>query len=111
MVLYRSAQRGCKPDKANWVMHQYHLGTEEEEKDGQMVVSKIFYQLGREKEKFESESVEDKDGIIAMHVATVGPRTPMPNAPQPPRQKKSNQVELDVQNVQLMDGQVWCTLL
>ena len=25
-------------------MHQYHLGTSEEEKDGELVVSKVFYQ-------------------------------------------------------------------
>ncbi|KAJ1696670.1 hypothetical protein LUZ63_005182 [Rhynchospora breviuscula] len=104
MVLYKSAQRGCKPDKANWVMHQYHLGTEEEEKDGQMVVSKIFYQLGKEREKFELESVEDEDGNTVVHPATMGPKTPMTNAPQPPRRKKSNQVEKAVQNVELTDG-------
>ncbi|KAJ4756341.1 NAC domain-containing protein 8 [Rhynchospora pubera] len=104
MVLYKSAQRGCKPDKANWVMHQYHLGTEEEEKDGQMVVSKIFYQLGKRREKFELESVEDEDGDTVVHPATMGPKTPMTNAPQPPRRKKSNQVEKAVQNVELTDG-------
>lgn len=109
MVLYKSAQRGCRADhKANWVMHQYHLGTkdEEEEKDGQMVVSKIFYQLGKEKEKFESESVEGEDDNITVHATTVSPRTPMPKAPQPPHQKKSSQVELPVQNVELVVGQV-----
>jgi hypothetical protein len=106
MVLYKSTKRGCKPDKANWAMHQYHLGTEEEEQDGQMVVSKIFYQLGKEKDQFESESVEEKDAIMPMHTATVGPRTPMPNAPQPPRHKRSNQVDLPVQNVEVVDGQV-----
>ncbi|KAJ3697005.1 hypothetical protein LUZ61_000710 [Rhynchospora tenuis] len=104
MVLYKSAQRGCKPDKANWVMHQYHLGTEEEEKDGHMVVSKIFYQLGKEGEKFELELVEDEDGNTVMHPATMGPKTPMTNAPQPPRQKRINQVEKAVQNVELTDG-------
>ncbi|KAK1393762.1 hypothetical protein POM88_012818 [Heracleum sosnowskyi] len=39
MVLYRSAIRGSKSGKSNWVMHQYHLGTEEDEKDGDYVVS------------------------------------------------------------------------
>ncbi|KAG0494985.1 hypothetical protein HPP92_005979 [Vanilla planifolia] len=44
MVLYVSATKGSKPEKTNWVMHQYHLGTGEDEKDGEFVVSKIFYQ-------------------------------------------------------------------
>ena len=34
MVLYVSNVRGGKAEKTNWVMHQYHLGTEEDEKDG-----------------------------------------------------------------------------
>lgn len=36
--------KGEKPKKTNWVMHQYHLGTGEDEMDGEYVVSKIFYQ-------------------------------------------------------------------
>ncbi|RWV80234.1 hypothetical protein GW17_00058530, partial [Ensete ventricosum] len=44
MVLYMSTTKGEKPEKTNWVMHQYHLGTGEDEKDGEYVVSKIFYQ-------------------------------------------------------------------
>ncbi|XP_020576246.1 SUPPRESSOR OF GAMMA RESPONSE 1-like [Phalaenopsis equestris] len=44
MVLYASAVKGGKAEKTNWVMHQYHLGTGEDEKDGEFVVSKIFYQ-------------------------------------------------------------------
>jgi len=44
MVLYSSLKKGEKHEKTNWVMHQYHLGTGEDEKDGEFVVSKIFYQ-------------------------------------------------------------------
>ncbi|KAJ7523671.1 hypothetical protein O6H91_18G058000 [Diphasiastrum complanatum] len=44
MVLYTNFGRKSKPEKTNWVMHQYHLGTREEEKDGELVVSKVFYQ-------------------------------------------------------------------
>ncbi|CAG7879323.1 unnamed protein product [Brassica rapa] len=43
MVLYKSAKKGLKPEKSKWVMHQYHLGREEEE-TGEYVVSKIMYQ-------------------------------------------------------------------
>ncbi|KAL9321171.1 hypothetical protein ACSQ67_013010 [Phaseolus vulgaris] len=44
LVLYTNYGRKKKPEKTNWVMHQYHLGSTEEEKDGELVVSKIFYQ-------------------------------------------------------------------
>ncbi|KAK8939575.1 NAC domain-containing protein 8 [Platanthera guangdongensis] len=44
LVLYTNFGKHRKPEKTNWVMHQYHLGELEEEKDGELVVSKIFYQ-------------------------------------------------------------------
>eukprot|EP00897_Mesotaenium_endlicherianum_P002226 jgi/Mesen1/2030/ME000148S01132 len=45
MVLYNSKGKGRKAENTPWVMHQYHLGTEEEETEGEWVVSKVFYQL------------------------------------------------------------------
>lgn len=44
LVLYTNFGKNRKPEKTNWVMHQYHLGQYEEEKEGELVVSKIFYQ-------------------------------------------------------------------
>ncbi|KAI4371040.1 hypothetical protein MLD38_019316 [Melastoma candidum] len=44
LVLYTNFGRQKKPEKTNWVMHQYHLGSNEEEKDGEIVLSKVFYQ-------------------------------------------------------------------
>ncbi|GMN53877.1 hypothetical protein TIFTF001_023008 [Ficus carica] len=44
LVLYTNYGKQRKPEKTNWVMHQYHLGNNEEEKDGELVVSKVFYQ-------------------------------------------------------------------
>lgn len=44
LVLYTNYGRQKKPEKTNWVMHQYHLGDNEEEKDGEIVLSKVFYQ-------------------------------------------------------------------
>ncbi|XP_058067451.1 NAC domain-containing protein 75 isoform X2 [Magnolia sinica] len=44
LVLYTNFGKHRKPEKTNWVMHQYHLGQSEEEKEGELVVSKIFYQ-------------------------------------------------------------------
>ncbi|CAA6666071.1 unnamed protein product [Spirodela intermedia] len=47
LVLYTNFGKHRKPEKTNWVMHQYHLGQLEEEKEGELVVSKIFYQTNR----------------------------------------------------------------
>ncbi|KAL5096756.1 hypothetical protein RYX36_001083 [Vicia faba] len=44
LVLYTNYGRQGKPEKTNWVMHQYHIGSNEEEKDGELVASKVFYQ-------------------------------------------------------------------
>ncbi|KAJ0229376.1 NAC domain-containing protein 10 [Hirschfeldia incana] len=44
LVLYTNYGRQKKPEKTNWVMHQYHLGHSEDEKDGEPVLSKVFYQ-------------------------------------------------------------------
>ncbi|KAF5732581.1 putative transcription factor [Tripterygium wilfordii] len=44
LVLYTNYGKQRKPEKTNWVMHQYHLGNNEEERDGEIVVSKVFYQ-------------------------------------------------------------------
>ncbi|KAM7515501.1 hypothetical protein LguiA_005084 [Lonicera macranthoides] len=44
LVLYTNFGKNRKPEKTNWVMHQYHMGMHEEEREGELVVSKIFYQ-------------------------------------------------------------------
>ena len=44
MVMYASNVKGGKQEKTNWVMHQYHVGTGEDEMDREFVVSKLFYQ-------------------------------------------------------------------
>lgn len=81
MVLYRSSKKGCKPDKANWVMHQYHLGIDEEEKDGELVVSKIFFQQNQKQMyKIDDEQVEEACDVLT---AGVGPGTPKTNTPRP----------------------------
>ncbi|ANM68607.1 NAC domain containing protein 85 [Arabidopsis thaliana] len=67
MVLYKSARKGFKPEKSNWVLHQYHLGTEEGE-IGEYVVSKITYQQPKQQEKTIDES--ESSGVRG------GPSTP-----------------------------------
>ncbi|TKY63190.1 NAC domain-containing protein 8 [Spatholobus suberectus] len=85
MVLYIRSKNGSKPYKSNWVMHQYHLGTEEDEKEGQYVVSKIFYQQQKQTEKNEENPMaEDPDNITSQ----TSPKTPKPNPPNPPRAGK-----------------------
>ncbi|KAH9790997.1 NAC domain-containing protein [Citrus sinensis] len=86
MVLYKSTKKGTKPDKSNWVMHQYHLGTDEDEKDDEYVVSKVFYQQTKQPEKnVGSPIIEVPDNLIP----DSSPRTPLTNPPNPPRPGKS----------------------
>ncbi|KAG5056382.1 SUPPRESSOR OF GAMMA RESPONSE 1 [Glycine max] len=80
MVLYIRSKKGSKPYKTNWVMHQYHLGSEEDEKDDEYVVSKIFYQRQKQSEKNEENTVVEDSNIAAQ----AGPRTPKPNPPTRP---------------------------
>ncbi|KAI3813127.1 hypothetical protein L1987_17843 [Smallanthus sonchifolius] len=79
LVLYGAAVGGSKPCKMNWVMHQYHLGTNEYEKDGEYVVSKIFYQAQKQTENTNVGVVDEVSD----------PRTPMINASDPLRPGKT----------------------
>ncbi|KAK6932609.1 NAC domain, partial [Dillenia turbinata] len=65
LVLYTNYGRQRKPEKTNWVMHQYHLGDNEEEKDGELVVSKVFYQT---QPRQCGNSVSIKDSSLGDHV-------------------------------------------
>ncbi|WVZ74775.1 hypothetical protein U9M48_022912 [Paspalum notatum var. saurae] len=73
MVLYKTSQRGRKADKDHWVMHQYHLGEKEDEKDGEFVVSKIFCQLpNKSKQISEKETAYEEPNASA---SVIGPKT------------------------------------
>ncbi|CAK9183802.1 unnamed protein product [Ilex paraguariensis] len=74
MVLYVSSIRGGKPVKTNWVMHQYHLGTGEDERDREYVISKVFYQQQQVKQSEKGEE-DIPEGIDTM-IAQVDPITP-----------------------------------
>ncbi|XP_061375063.1 SUPPRESSOR OF GAMMA RESPONSE 1-like isoform X2 [Gastrolobium bilobum] len=85
MVLYMSPVTGGKTEKTNWVMHQYHLGTDEDEKDGEYVISKVFYQqqqvkLGDKDDQDVAEAIETTEATIVK----VDPVTPKLVTPQPP---------------------------
>lgn len=84
MVLYTISKKGSKPEKSNWVMHQYHLGTNEDELEGDYVVSKIFYQQQKQSDNECSQVVEQSD----MGTIQTIPRTPNKNT-LPPRREKS----------------------
>lgn len=81
MVLYGASCRGSKPDKSNWVMHQYHLGSNEDERNGEYVVAKIFYQQQKQGDDAAVMKIEESD-IISLRTS---PRTPKIVAPNPPR--------------------------
>ncbi|KAF9614714.1 hypothetical protein IFM89_020125 [Coptis chinensis] len=62
LVLYTNFGKNRKPEKTNWVMHQYHLGQLEEEKEGELVVSKIFYQTQPRQCNWSERSVSTGEG-------------------------------------------------
>ncbi|CAK9180418.1 unnamed protein product [Ilex paraguariensis] len=86
MVLYQTSKKGSKPGKSNWVMHQYHLGIDEDEKEGQYVVSKVFYQHQKQNDKDEKSLVVEESDIGTIRTS---PRTPKTTTPNPPRPGKS----------------------
>ncbi|XP_024978383.1 SUPPRESSOR OF GAMMA RESPONSE 1-like [Cynara cardunculus var. scolymus] len=86
MVLYGTAGGGSKPCKLNWVMHEYYLGAIEDEKEGQYVVSKIFYQPQKQTEKTDNHFLTDE---LDAWMTQTSPRTPETDAPDPCRPGKS----------------------
>lgn len=86
MVLYVSSGKGGKPEKTNWVMHQYHLGTEEDERDGEYVISKVFHQQQQVKpgDKIGGDIPDVTEDIVVK----VDPVTPKSVTPEPPRNER-----------------------
>ncbi|KAL7232654.1 hypothetical protein ACSBR2_010631 [Camellia fascicularis] len=114
MVLYKTSKKGSKPDKSNWVLHQYHLGTDEDEIEGQFVVSKIFSQPYKQIDNsVNSRVIKDSD------VGTIqtSPRTPKTNTPNPPRPGKSFSCDdmmddyVPQSSAQQVSSSFYCTLL
>lgn len=81
MVLYLSPVRGGKPEKTNWVMHQYHLGTEEDEREGEYVISKVFYQQQQMKQNDKNELYVTEDEAMIVKVDPVTPKSVTPEQP------------------------------
>jgi hypothetical protein len=85
MVLYKTWQRGENHDRDNWVMRECHLGEEEAKKDGELVVSKIFYQLANK-----SMQISETETVMNDAPASViSPKTPKIVTPHPHHLKNS----------------------
>ncbi|KAK4483178.1 hypothetical protein RD792_010358, partial [Penstemon davidsonii] len=83
MVLYTTP----KPDKCHWVMHQYHLGSNIDEREGEYVVSKIFYQPSKEAvEKTKTSLLISESNMGTVQVI---PRPPTTNTPYTCREEKT----------------------
>ncbi|KAF0913055.1 hypothetical protein E2562_020215 [Oryza meyeriana var. granulata] len=86
LVLYKGSKKD-KIQQANWVMHQYNLGVEEDEKDGELVVSKVFCQLSSKQTGTpEMDSVNEASDALTIRS---DPKTPRTNTPQPRRPMNS----------------------
>ncbi|KAL6838595.1 hypothetical protein ACP4OV_031552 [Aristida adscensionis] len=82
MVLYMNTVKGGRPKKTNWVMHQYHLGTGEDEKDGEYVVSKLFLQ---QQSKPGEKNVQELTSVGAME--SIAPVAVLPDSPPLPSEE------------------------
>nr|XP_043640324.1 SUPPRESSOR OF GAMMA RESPONSE 1 [Erigeron canadensis] len=87
MVLYVSPAKGAKAEKTNWVMHQYHLGTGEDEQEGEYVISKVFYQQ-QSQSKPNGKDEEFLLEEINNPIVKVDPVTPKSVTPEPPRAER-----------------------
>ncbi|XP_015942762.1 SUPPRESSOR OF GAMMA RESPONSE 1 [Arachis duranensis] len=97
MVLYMTSVRGVKAEKTNWVMHQYHLGTDEDEKEGEYVISKVFYQ---QQVKFAEKDDHDVPGT---NEATVVKDDPVTSEP-PHSEKQCSDLDIGEKSHQIPQG-------
>ncbi|KAF8033122.1 hypothetical protein BT93_D1884 [Corymbia citriodora subsp. variegata] len=88
MVLYTNLARGGKSEKTNWKMHQYHLGTEEDEKDGEFVISKIFYDHQQQQLEHGEKNEQNNCERVDATTTKVDPVTPKSVTPDPPRTER-----------------------
>lgn len=84
MVLYTNLVRGGKPEKTYWKMHQYHLGTGEDEMDGEFVISKIFYDHQQQQLEQGDKNKQNNQERVDTTTMKVDPPTPESVTPDPP---------------------------
>jgi hypothetical protein len=68
-----------KKVRTNWTMHQCHLGSEVGEKDGELVVSRVFWQVKNNTEKYAPDVASGSTAV------EIDPTTPNMHPPQPRR--------------------------
>ena len=101
LVLYKG-DKG-KGHNTNWKMHQCHLGIEEDEKDGEYVVCRVFCQLKANKPM--KSPMPDADAESSSSAAAIDPTTPNTYPPQPrrvsgsPFETEQNQVSISTDHV------------
>lgn len=121
MVLYGSSKKGYKPDKCNWVMHQYHLGINEDENEGEYVVAKIFYQQQKQTENDCTPLATEKSDFGSVWTIPTTPKIVVPNLLPPVEtppcddaeetklsvQEGSNASKMEAQPKNQMDNSIW----
>ncbi|ONM16704.1 NAC domain containing protein 44 [Zea mays] len=92
LVLYKAPKKvGDRPERENWVMHQYHLGVNEDESNGEFVVCKGEEECGTSKMKTEAAECSAcfAESSPAIPTSDAPVRTPMTDRPQPRRLNNS----------------------
>ncbi|KAI5007042.1 hypothetical protein ZWY2020_046990, partial [Hordeum vulgare] len=87
MVLYMSTVKAGKPKKTNWVMHQYHLGTSEDEQNGEYVVSKLFFQ--QQSKPGEKSALELTNTVVMETIVAEGY---LPDLPEPTMEEEDERI-------------------
>lgn len=95
MVLYATSVKGSKPEKTKWVMHQYHLGIDEDENEGEFVVSKIFYQQEKPCHKNDTAITQENVGRSNGKGDPVTPNPVTPKTSTPPLRSWNQHTYLD----------------
>ncbi|XP_051203797.1 SUPPRESSOR OF GAMMA RESPONSE 1 [Lolium perenne] len=104
MVLYVSTVKGGKPKKTNWVMHQYHLGTGEDEKNGEYVVSKLFFQQQFKLEETNAQELTNTDAL-----ETIVAEADLPDLPEPTMEEDDDEHISSITNQEVLHNNEYNT--
>jgi hypothetical protein len=104
MVLYVSTVKGGKPKKTNWVMHQYHLGTGEDEKNGEYVVSKLFFQQQFKLDETNAQELTNTDAL-----ETIVAEADLPDLPEPTMEEDDDEHISSITNQEVLHNNEYTT--
>ncbi|KAF5812556.1 putative transcription factor NAM family [Helianthus annuus] len=99
LVLYTNFGKNRKPEKTNWVMHQYHLGQHEEEREGELVVSKIFYQTQPRQCNWSERAINNNLLANNVHVEGMNNMNEMSNVSRSESGSRSSSKEINIATV------------